>query len=66
MFIGCTHMFYLLRYHLLLQIIVCKTSILKFSFTLEFFTCALVIEYCKLIGTRADLIGLDSVGVNTP
>jgi hypothetical protein len=42
MFIGCTHMFCLLRRHLLLHIIVCKTSMLQFSIALEFFTCALL------------------------
>jgi len=66
MFIGCTHMFRLLRRHLLLQLILCKTSMLKFSIALEFFTCALPKEYYKPNGSRGDLIGLDSVGVNTP
>jgi len=45
MFIWCTHMFRLLRHHLLLHIIVCKTSMLKFYIALEFFTCALFREY---------------------
>jgi hypothetical protein len=43
-FIGCTHMFRLLRRHLL-HIIVGKTSTLKFSIVLEFFKCSLFIEY---------------------
>ena len=47
MFIGCTHVFRLLRRHLLLHIIVCKTSVLKFSIALEFFTCALFKEHEK-------------------
>ena len=64
MFIGCTHMFHLFRRHL--HIIVCKTRMLKFSVALEFFTRALFKEYQKPTGTRGDLIGLDSVGVNTP
>ena len=66
MFIGCTHVFRLLRRHLFLHIIVCETSVLKFSIPLEFFTCALFKEYEKPTGTRGDLIGLDTVGVNTP
>jgi hypothetical protein len=41
MFIGCTHMFCLLRCHFLLHIIVYKTSILKFPVALEFFNCSL-------------------------
>jgi len=41
----CTHMFRLLRRHLLLHIIVCKTSMLKFSIALEFFICSLFKEY---------------------
>ena len=45
MFIGCTHMFRLLRRHLILHIITCKTSILKFSVTLESFTCSLFNKY---------------------
>ena len=66
MFIGCTHMFRLLRRHLLLHKIVCKTSMLKFSIALEFFTCALFKEYYKANGTRGNLTGLDLVRVNTP
>ena len=65
MFIGCTHMFRLLRHHLLLHIIACKTSMLKFSIPLEFFTCSLFKGTKKPLGL-GDLIGLDSVGVNTP
>jgi len=65
MLIRCTHMFCLLQQHLLLHIITCKTSMLKFSFAVEFFTCALFKEYQKPSGTCADLIGLDSVVVNT-
>jgi len=45
MFIGCTHMFRLLRSHLLLHITVCKTSMLKFSIALEFFNCSLFKEH---------------------
>ena len=59
-------MFRLLRRHLLLHTIVCKTNILKFSIALEFFTCALFKEYEKPAATCGDLIGLDLVGVNTP
>jgi len=44
--------------------IVCKTSVLKFSIAVQFFTCALLKEYKKPTGTRADLMGLDSVGVH--
>ena len=49
MFIWCTEMFRLSRRHALLHIIVYKSNMLK--------------ENQKPTGTRADLIGLDSVGV---
>jgi len=65
MFIGWTHMLRLLQLHHL-HIIVCKTSMLKLSIALEFFNCSLFKQYYKPTGNRADLIGLDSVGVNTP
>jgi len=42
-FIGWTHMFRLFRRHL--NTIVCKTSLLKFSIALKFFTCALLKKY---------------------
>jgi len=43
MLIGCTHIYRLLRRHLLLHIIACKTSM--FSIAVEFFTCALFKDY---------------------
>ena len=45
MFIGCTHVFRLLRRTLLLHIILCKTSTVKFSIAVEVFTCALFKDY---------------------
>ena len=63
MFIGCTKMFRLLRRHALLHITVYKTSMLKSSIDLDFFDCSLFKEHQKPTGTRADLIVLDSVGV---
>ena len=47
MFIGCAYMFCLIRCYLLVHIIVCKTSMLKFSIVLEFFKCSLFKEYQK-------------------
>ena len=44
MFIACTHMFRLFRRHLLFHIILCKTSMSKFSIALDFFACALFKE----------------------
>jgi len=66
MFIGCTHTFRPLRRHPLVHIIVGKTSMLKFFIALELFACALFKEYSKPTGTRGDLTGLNTVGVNTP
>jgi hypothetical protein len=43
-------MFRLFRSNLLLHIIVCKTSRLKFSFAVDLFSCAIFKEFSKPIG----------------
>ena len=55
-FVGSTHMFRLLRRYHILNIIVCKTSMLKFSIALEFFTCAL---FQRVLKTHWDSRRLD-------
>jgi hypothetical protein len=45
MFTGCIHKFRPFRCYRLLHIIACKTSKLKFSVAVEFFSCALLKEY---------------------